>query len=130
LEVAGANDLDAAFAKAARQQIGVLVMHADPLFNSHRNEIVALSARHAVPTFHELHDFVTAGGLISYGASVADAYRQAGMYVGRILKGEKPGELPMVQSTRFELVINLKTARALGLEVPPALFARADKVIE
>jgi putative ABC transport system substrate-binding protein len=130
LEVAGVNDLDAAFATAAREDIGVLVMHADPLFNSHRNEIVALAARHAVPTFHELHDFVTAGGLISYGASVADAYRQAGIYVGRILKGEKPGELPMVQSTRFELVINLKTARALGLTVPPSLLALADEVIE
>ena len=130
LEVAGATDLDAAFATAARQDIGVLVMHADPLFNSHRNEIVALGARHAVPTFHELREFVTAGGLISYGASVADAYRQAGIYVGRILKGEKPGELPMVQSTRFELVINLKTAKALGLLVPDKLLVAADEVIE
>jgi ABC-type uncharacterized transport system substrate-binding protein len=130
LEVAGVNDLDAAFATSARENIGVLVMHADPLFNSHRDKIVALAARHAVPTFHELHDFVTAGGLISYGASLADAYRQAGIYVGRILKGEKPGELPMVQSTRFELVINLKTARALGVTVPPSLLALAHEVIE
>jgi putative ABC transport system substrate-binding protein len=130
LEVAGANDLDTAFASAARQHVSVLVMHADPFFNSHRKEIVALAAHHAVPTFYELRDFVTAGGLISYGTSLASAYHQAGVYVGRILKGEKVGELPMVQSTRFELVINLKTAKALGIDVPPTLLARADEVIE
>jgi putative ABC transport system substrate-binding protein len=130
LEVAGANDLDTAFASAARQHVSVLVMHADPFFNSHRKEIVALAAHHAVPTFYELRDFVTAGGLISYGTSLASAYHQAGVYVGRILKGEKVGELPMVQSTRFELVINLKTARALGLDIPATVLARADEVIE
>ena len=129
-EVTGANDLATAFAAASRQHIGVLVMPADPLFNSHRNEIVALAAQHAVPTFYELRDYVIAGGLISYGASLPSAYRQVGVYVGRILKGEKAGELPMVQSTRFELVINLKTAKALGLTVPPTLLARADEVIE
>ena len=130
LEVTGANDLATAFAAARGQHIGVLVMPADPFFNSYRNQIVALAAQHAVPTFYELRHYITAGGLISYGASLASAYRQVGVYVGRILKGEKAGELPMVQSTRFELVINLKTAKALGLQIPDKLLALADEVIE
>jgi putative ABC transport system substrate-binding protein len=122
--------INAAFFTLAQRKIGALLVGADPFFNNRRDLIISLAARHAVPAIYPLRDFAVSGGLISYGTSLTDAYRQVGIYAGRILKGEKPGELPVVQATNFEFVINLKTAKALGLQIPDKILAIADEVIE
>jgi putative ABC transport system substrate-binding protein len=127
---ASEHDLDAAFARIVAMGAGAVLFGGGPALRTQMQQLIVLATRHAIPVIYELRDYVEAGGLISYGASFPDAYRQAGVYAGRILKGTKPTELPVLQPTRFELVINLKTAKALGLTVPNKLIVAADEVIE
>jgi putative ABC transport system substrate-binding protein len=124
------REIDAAFASLVQERIGALLVGNDPFFNNRIDLVAALAARHAIPTIYPFREFVVAGGLISYGTSLIELFRQVGLYTGRILKGEKPADLPVVQATKYELVINVKTAKALGLTVPPGILAIADEVIE
>jgi putative ABC transport system substrate-binding protein len=128
--VTTSREIDAAFATLMRERIDMLFVPAGAFFADRRVQLVLLATRHAIPAIYPFRGFAEAGGLMSYGASLTDAYRQLGVYAGRILKGAKPAELPVVQSTKFELVINAQAARVLGLTVPPSLLARADEVIE
>ena len=130
VQAANEQEFDAAFNSIVQAGAGALVVFGSPFFTSKAEALVALSVSHLVPTIYDIREYVTAGGLISYSASFTDAYRQAGNYVGRILKGEKPSDLPVIQPTKFELVVNLKTAKAMRLTVPQQLVARADEIIE
>jgi putative ABC transport system substrate-binding protein len=130
LKVDGSRDIEAAYAALVEQRAGAVLIVSSNLFSVERDLLIKLAARHAVPTIYTSRDYVEGGGLMSYGASLRDAHRLVGIYTGRILKGEKPADLPVQQSTKIDLVINLKTAKALGLDIPPTLLARADEVIE
>ena len=130
LDVGSDREIENAFATLVQRGAGAALIGAGPFLTSHRQQLVALAARSRLPTMYPLREFVADGGLMSYGASITEAYRQAGVYAGQILKGEKPAALPVMQSTKFEFVLNLKTARTLDLKVPPALIALADEVIE
>jgi ABC-type uncharacterized transport system substrate-binding protein len=130
LRASTAAEIDAGFEIAAKQGTAALLVVQDPFYNSHREQLVALAARHKKPVAYPLREFADMGGLMSYGHDLVDGYRQMGVYAGRVLKGEKPADLPVVQPTKFEFVINLKTAKTLGLTIPPSLLITADEVIE
>jgi putative ABC transport system substrate-binding protein len=130
LRVNSELNFDFAFRPLERERVDALLVTTDPVFESQRARVISLAAHHALPTIYALREYAVAGGLMTYGASINDVYRQAGLYAGRILKGEKPADLPIMRASKYELVLNLRTARTLGLQIPATLLAIADEVIE